>query len=88
MLGIFDLDDITTEALAVEVADQLVKEAIQAVNSRRKRRQKIRSCQAKIKMLTSWSRVNKWAEPLVRVKKSFHTLEEAIGEDDVNMFGI
>tara|TARA_R100000742_G_C4168720_1_gene7741 strand:- start:108 stop:371 length:264 start_codon:yes stop_codon:yes gene_type:complete len=87
-MTIFDLDDITVESEALVVADELVKEAITAVNSRRKRRQKIRSCQAKIKMLTSWCRVNKWTQPLLKVKKSFHALEEAIGEDDVNMFGI
>ena len=47
----FDLDEITSEQIALDCADELVKEAIQSAGATRRKRQKIRSCQAKIKML-------------------------------------
>ena len=84
----FDLDEITTEQEALTVADELVKEAIQSAGATRRKRQKIRSCQAKIKMFMSWCRTQRWKSPILKVKKSFILLEEAIGEDDVQLWGI
>ena len=84
----FDLDEITTEQVALTVADELVKEAIQSAGATRRKRAKIRSCQSKLKMFMSWCRTQKWKAPIVKVKKAFHTLEEAIADDDIQLWGI
>ena len=84
----FDLDEITTEQVALDCADELIREAIQAAGASRRKRQKIRSCQAKLKMFMAYCRTQRWATPIVKVKKSFHVLEEAIGEDDIMLWGI
>ena len=88
MLYIFDLEDITTEQIAVDVADRLVMEAIEASNASRRKRQKIRTCEAKIKMLQQWCKVKKWAQPVSSLRKSLDSLEEARAEMDVSLWGI
>ena len=85
---LFDLDDITSEKIALATADDLVKEGIEAANAQRGKRMKIRTAMAKIKMLNSWCGVNKWREPIKRLKKSFNTLETCMAELDVNLWGI
>ena len=85
---IFDLDDIVDETIAQDAADKLVVEAIVASESTRRKRQKVRSCTAKIKMLVKLCKVKKYAGPINSVKKSFDMLEEERGEMDVNLFGI
>ena len=84
----FDLEEITSEQVPLDCADELVREAIQAAGASRRKRQKIRSCQAKLKMFMAYCRTQRWATPIVKVKKSFHVLEEAIGEDDIMLWGI
>ena len=85
---LFDLEDITDVATAQEAADGLVVEAIDASEATRRKRQKVRSCTAKIKMLVKFCRVKRYDEPINTVKKSFDMLEEERGEMDVNLFGI
>ena len=85
---IFDLDDITDAKVAQQAADGLVVEAIQASEATRRKRQKIRACTAKIKMLVKLCRVKKYDQPIKTVKKSFEMLEEERGDLDVNLFGI
>ena len=85
---IFDLEDLVDETKAQEAADLLVMEAIVASEASRRKRQKIRSCTAKIKMLVKFCRVKKYDKPINTVKKSFDMLEEERGEMDVNLFGI
>ena len=84
----FDLDDIKDEVMAQAAADDLVVEAIVASEATRRKRQKIRSCSAKIKMLVKLCRVKGYHNPIKTVQKSFEMLEEARGEMDVNLFGI
>ena len=85
---IFDLEDLTDEAMAQEAADRLVIEAIVVSEATRRKRQKVRSCTAKIRMLVKLCRVKKYDGPIATVKKSFEMLEEERGEMDVNLFGI
>ena len=85
---IFDLEDLVDEATAQKAADALVIEAIAVSEATRRKRQKVRSCTAKIKMLVKLCRVKKYDKPIETVKKSFEMLEEERGEMDVNLFGI
>ena len=85
---IFDLEDLVDEATAQKAADALVVEAIAVSEATRRKRQKVRSCTAKIKMLVKLCRVKKYDGPIATVKKSFEMLEEERGEMDVNLFGI
>ena len=85
---IFDLEDLVDEATAQKAADALVVEAIAVSEATRRKRQKVRSCTAKIKMLVKLCRVKKYDGPIETVKKSFELLEEERGEMDVNLFGI
>ena len=85
---IFDLEDLVDEATAQKAADALVIEAIAVSEATRRKRQKVRSCTAKIKMLVKLCRVKKYDGPIETVKKSFEMLEEERGEMDVNLFGI
>ena len=85
---IFDLEDMVDEATAQAAADRLVVEAIDVSEATRRKRQKIRSCSAKIKTLVKLCRVKKWDNPIATVKKSFEMLEEERGDMDVNLFGI
>jgi len=85
---IFDLEDLVDETTAQKAADDLVVEAIVASEATRRKRQKVRSCTAKIKMLVKFCRVKRYDEPIKTVKKSFDMLEEERGEMDVNLFGI
>ena len=85
---IFDLEDLVDEATAQKAADALVVEAIAVSEATRRKRQKARSCTAKIKMLVKLCRVKKYDKPIETVKKSFEMLEEERGEMDVNLFGI
>ena len=85
---IFDLEDLVDEATAQKAADALVVEAIAVSEATRRKRQKVRSCTAKIKMLVKLCRVKKYDGPIETVKKSFEMLEEERGEMDVNLFGI
>ena len=85
---IFDLEDLVDEPTAQKAADDLVVEAIVASEATRRKRQKVRSCTAKIKMLVKFCRVKRYDEPINTVKKSFDMLEEERGEMDVNLFGI
>ena len=85
---IFDLEDLVDEATAQKAADDLVIEAIAVSEATRRKRQKVRSCTAKIKMLVKLCRVKKYSKPIETVKKSFDMLEEERGEMDVNLFGI
>ena len=85
---IFDLEDIKDEASAQQAADELVVSAIAASEATRRKRQKIRSCSAKIKMLVKLCRVKGYHNPIKTVQKSFEMLEEERGELDVNLFGI
>ena len=87
-MTIFDLDDITNEKQALLVANGILKEGIEAANAMRRKRQKIKVCMAKIKMLNSWCLANKWTTPIVLLKKAFTTLEDHIAELDVNLWGI
>ena len=85
---IFDLEDLVDEATAQKAADALVVEAIAVSEATRRKRQKVRSCTAKIRMLVKLCRVKKYDSPIATVKKSFEMLEEERGEMDVNLFGI
>ena len=85
---IFDLEDLVDEATAQKAADALVIEAIAVSEATRRKRQKVRSCTAKIRMLVKLCRVKKYDGPIETVKKSFEMLEEERGEMDVNLFGI
>ena len=85
---IFDLEDLVDEPTAQKAADDLVVEAIAVSEATRRKRQKVRSCTAKIKMLVKLCRVKKYDGPIETVKKSFEMLEEERGEMDVNLFGI
>ena len=85
---IFDLEDLTDESKAQAAADSLVVEAIQASEATRRKRQKVRSCTSKIKMLVKLCKVKKYTGPINTVKKSFDMLEEERGDMDVNLFGI
>ena len=85
---IFDLEDLVDEATAQKAADDLVVEAITVSEATRRKRQKVRSCTAKIRMLVKLCRVKKFDKPIETVKKSFEMLEEERGEMDVNLFGI
>ena len=87
-MGIFDLDDIKDEATAQQAADELVVAAIIASEATRRKRQKIRTCQSKIKMLTKLCKVKHYVGPIKTVQKSFEMLEEERCELDVNLFGI
>ena len=85
---IFDLEDLVDEPTAQKAADDLVVEAIAVSEATRRKRQKVRSCTAKIRMLVKLCRVKKYDGPIETVKKSFEMLEEERGEMDVNLFGI
>ena len=85
---IFDLEDMVDEATAQAAADRLVVEAIDVSEATRRKRQKIRSCQSRIKMLIKLCRVKGYDNPIKTVQKSFEMLEEERGELDVNLFGI
>jgi hypothetical protein len=85
---IFDLEDLVDEPMAQKAADDLVVDAIVASEATRRKRQKVRTCTAKIKMLVKFCRVKRYDEPIKTVKKSFDMLEEERGEMDVNLFGI
>jgi len=85
---IFDLEDLVDEATAQKAADDLVVEAIAVSEATRRKRQKVRSTTAKIRMLVKLCRVKKYSDPIKTVKKSFEMLEEERGEMDVNLFGI
>ena len=88
IIMIFDLEDLVDEATAQKAADDLVIEAIAVSEATRRKRQKVRSCTAKIKMLVKLCRVKKYDGPINTVRKSFEMLEEERGEMDVNLFGI
>ena len=83
-----DLDDINDEKEAAAAAEELIKEAIDASEATRRKRNKVISCMAGIKRLMKWCRAKKWNIPVKQLKKQFHILEEARGEDDINIFGI
>ena len=85
---IFDIDDIIDEPTAKAAAESLVREAIVASEATRRKRQKVRSCTAKIRMLCKICRHLGYDEPINRLKKSFEMLEEERGDMDVNLFGI
>ena len=85
---IFDLDDIVSEKIALAVSDSLVKEALTAIGSQRGKRKKIRTCEAKIKMLLGYCRTQKWGAPICNLKKAFELLEQALGEDTVSLWGL
>ena len=85
---LFDLEDLVDEPTAQKAADDLVVEAIAVSEATRRKRQKVRSCTAKIRMLVKLCRVKKYDGPIATVKKSFEMLEEERGEMDVNLFGI
>ena len=85
---IFDIDDIIDEPTAKACAETLVREAIVASEATRRKRQKIRACTAKIRMLSKVCRHLKFDAPINTMKKSFDMLEEERGDMDVNLFGI
>ena len=85
---IFDLEDMVDEATAQAAADRLVVEAIDVSEATRRKRQKIRSCSAKIKKLVKLCIVKKWYNHISTFKKSFEMLEEERVDMDVNLFGI
>ena len=85
---IFDLEDLVDEQTAQDAADRLVIEAIVVSEAQRRKRQKVRSCTAKIRQLVKLCRVKKYDGPINTVRKSFEMLEEERGEMDVNLFGI
>tara|TARA_R110002096_G_C14488220_1_gene714389 strand:+ start:688 stop:954 length:267 start_codon:yes stop_codon:yes gene_type:complete len=88
-MTIFDLDDIQSEKDAQAVCDELVKEAIQATNSMRNKRNKIKRCESKIKMFTAWCGANKWRVGMKQLQNQFR-LMAAAKEDggDLNMWEI
>ena len=88
MLYIFDLEDVTDEKVAIQVADRLLMEAIESSNASRRKRQKIRTCESKIKMLSQWCKIKKWDKPIATLRKSLDQLEEARAEMDVSLWGI
>ena len=84
----FNLHSITDETVAIEVANSLVKDAIEARNSVRGRSKKIRLCMSKIKQLNELCHAMQWSAPLEIMKSSFKQLEDASAELDVNLWSL
>ena len=82
------LDDVTSEAVAVDLAESLINEALEAKHATRGKRKKIRLAQSKIEKLRDKCFVMKWNKPIEGLKAAFNSLEQCIGELDVNLWGI
>tara|TARA_R100000234_G_scaffold36847_1_gene21840 strand:+ start:12272 stop:12535 length:264 start_codon:yes stop_codon:yes gene_type:complete len=85
---LFSLDQLTSEQQAIDIADRLVDEAIEASTAQRNKRRKIRAVEAKIKRVQKKCLVMQWSKPIEKLKRSFEMLEEMRGELDVQMWGI
>ena len=88
MLYILDLSTIVKEDMAIECANALTIEAIEAKNAMRGKRQKIRACEAKCKMLLQYCRTKGWVKPMAELKSSLDGLEQSLAEDSVSLWGI
>ena len=91
---IFILSEIKDAKQALEVAEDLVTEAIEAANSLKGKRKKIRSVESKMKMLISLCRAKKaqgqkgWTAPVKCMKQSIQVLEDARAESDASLWSI
>ena len=88
MLYILDLSSIVKEDQAIECARMLTIEAIEAKNAMRGKRQKVRACEAKCKMLLQYCRTMKWITPMAELKSSLDSMEQSLAEDSVSLWGI
>ena len=89
MIGIFfSIHDIETEQQAMDAAEFMVREAVEATNSNRGRMRKMRECQSNLNMLIGVCHAEKWQEPLTKLRRSFTTLEKAVNKDFADMFAI
>tara|TARA_R110002020_G_scaffold213630_2_gene420525 strand:- start:1373 stop:1636 length:264 start_codon:yes stop_codon:yes gene_type:complete len=84
----FSLHNITDATVAIEVAESLVCDAIEARNSVRGKAKKVRMCMSKIKQLNELCHAKQWSEPLDIMKVSFKQLEDANAELDVNLWSL
>ena len=85
---IFVLEDITSEKLAMAVANQLMDSAIEASEGGRGKRKKIRNCESKINKLRKKCIINKWQTPLTFMGNCLKVLEDARSEADVGLWTI
>ena len=85
---IFVLEDITSEKLAMAVANQLMDSAIEASEAGRGKRKKIRNCESKINKLHKKCIINKWQTPLTFMGNCLKVLEDARSEADVGLWTI
>jgi hypothetical protein len=89
MIGkFFSIHDIETEQQAMDAAQFMVREAIDATNTRRGRVRKMRECQNNLNKLIGLCHAEKWEQPLGKLKDTFTTLESAVMKDFADMFSI
>ena len=89
MIGkFFTIHDIVTEQDAMDAAQYMVREALEAVNSRRGRMKKMRSVQGNLNTLIGLCRAEQWPAPLIKLKETFTILETETGNEIANMFSI
>ena len=85
---IFNLVDIKSESQALTVAHELMDSAIEASESARGKKRKIRACESKINKLRKKCIVQGWQKPLSFMGNTIKILEEARSEADVGLWTI
>tara|TARA_R100001244_G_C5115869_1_gene122301 strand:- start:312 stop:596 length:285 start_codon:yes stop_codon:yes gene_type:complete len=89
MIGkFFTIHDITSEQEAMDAAQSMTRDALEAVNTRRNRSRKMRSVQSNLNMLIGLCKVEQWASPLLKLKETFNILEQEVASEIANMFSI
>ena len=89
MLGnFFSIHDIATEQDAVDAAQSLCNDALEAVNAGRGRMRKMRTAQRNLDILIGKCHMEQWAAPLQRLSQVFKILESESARDIANMFSI
>tara|TARA_R100001463_G_scaffold23662_1_gene56551 strand:+ start:116 stop:400 length:285 start_codon:yes stop_codon:yes gene_type:complete len=92
---IFILSEIKDAAMALDMAKELVVEAIDSANSNKNRVKRVKAVESKVKKLVSLCRAKKamgekgdWAAPVNAMKNSIQVLEDARQEAEASFWGI
>lgn len=89
MIGhFFSIHDIKSEQDAVDAAQSLCNDALEAVNAGRGRMRKMRTSQRNLDILIGKCHMEQWAAPLERLERVFKILESESARDIANMFSI
>ena len=83
-----DLEDVVDIADAEKLADELMDEAIDASEATRKKSQKVRACQAKMKRLAKKCIRKKWHAVPKSMAKDMAMLEDCRAELNMDIWNI